>query len=73
MNRNKKFAVISLMVVGFIGLASTGSSNASWIFLAGFPAAALVAYTNKPHTLHWQDMADIVNLYNTEKALDVTN
>ncbi len=69
MTKERKIAVIGLMAVGFVGLAVTGGSAATWIFLAGFPAAAIVAFANKPYTLHWQDMAEIVNLYNTEKAL----
>lgn len=66
--KNNKLAVIGLMTVGFIGLALTGGSGASWIFLAGFPAAAVVAHINRPHTLHWQDMVEIVNTYNREKG-----
>jgi hypothetical protein len=69
MTKERKIAVIGLMAVGFVGLAVTGGSAASWIFLAGFPAAAIVAFANKPYTLHWQDMAEIVNLYNKEKAV----
>lgn len=66
MTKTKKIAVIGLMSLGMIGLAITGESAASYIFLAGFPAAALVAYLNRPHTLHWEDMVDIVELYNQE-------
>ncbi len=66
MNKPRKIAVIGLMSVGLIGLAATGGSGASLIFLAGFPAAAMVAFINKPQTLHWQDMVEIVNTYNKE-------
>ena len=69
LNKSRKIAVIGLMTIGILGLASTGGSNgASLIFLAGFPAAALVAFLNRPDTLHWQDMVEIVNTYNQEKA-----
>ncbi len=66
MNKSRKIAFIGLMAVGFIGLALTGEGGASWIFLAGFPAAGVVAYLNRPHTLHWEDMVEIVNTYNRE-------
>lgn len=69
MNKSRKIAVIGLMTIGILGLASTGgSSGASLIFLAGFPAAAFVAFLNRPDTLYWQDMVEIVNTYNQEKA-----
>jgi preprotein translocase subunit Sss1 len=65
--KTNKIAVIGLMTVGILGLAMTGG-GASLIFLAGFPAAILVAYINRPHTLHWEDMVEIVNTYNSESA-----
>jgi hypothetical protein len=68
MTKSKKIAVISLMSLGIIGLAATGGTAASYIFLAGFPAAAFVAFANKPHTLHWQDMVEIVDTYNLEMS-----
>jgi len=64
MNKTNKMAVIGLMTVGIIGLALTGEGSASYIFMAGFPAAAVVAFINRPKTLHWQDMVQIVNAYN---------
>jgi hypothetical protein len=67
-NKSRKIAVIGLMGMGFIGLALTGKSTASWIFLAGFPAGALVAFLNRPHTLHWQDMVQIIETYNKETS-----
>jgi len=66
--KTNKIAVAGLMTAGILGLAMTGSSGASWIFLAGFPAAIVVAYLNRPHTLHWEDMVEIVNTHNQEKA-----
>jgi hypothetical protein len=66
--KTNKITVIGLMTVGFLGLAMTGGGAASWIFLAGFPAAGIVAYLNRPHTLHWEDMVEIVNTYNREKS-----
>ena len=68
MNKTRKIAVASLMTVGIVGLALTGGTGASLVFLAGFPLAAVVAYLNKPHTLHWEDMVEIVNTYNKEKG-----
>jgi hypothetical protein len=69
MNKSRKIAVIGLMTIGIIGLASTGgSSGATFIFMLGFPAAAVVAYLNRPQTLTWQDMVEIVQTYNKEKA-----
>lgn len=66
--KTNKIAVIALMTVGILGLAMTGGSGASWIFLAGFPAGIMVAYLNRPHTLHWEDMVEIVNKYNQEQG-----
>jgi hypothetical protein len=66
MDKSKKIVVAGLMVVGIVGLAATGGGAASWIFLAGFPAAAIVALSNRPHTLHWEDMIEIVKSYNKE-------
>ncbi len=68
-NKSRKIAVVGLMTVGILGLAATGGSGgASLIFMLGFPAAALVAYLNRPQTLTWQDMVEIVQTYNREKA-----
>lgn len=67
-NKQNKIAVAGLMTIGIVGLALTGGTGASLIFLAGFPAAIVVAYINRPHTLHWQDMVEIVNSYNKEKG-----
>ena len=67
-NKSRKIVIIGLMAVGFIGLATTGESAASLIFLAGFPAAGLVAYLNRPQTLHWDDMVEIVRTYNKERG-----
>lgn len=68
MNKSRKIAVIALMSVGIIGLAATGGGGASLIFLAGFPAAAVVAFVNRPQTLHWEDMVEIVTEYNKERG-----
>lgn len=68
-NKQRKIAVVGLMTVGFLGLAVTGGSGgASLIFMLGFPAAALVAYLNRPQNLTWQDMVEIVQTYNREKS-----
>jgi len=69
-NKSTKAAVIGLMSVGIIGLALTGGGGATWIFLAGFPAAALVAFLNRPQTLHWEDMMEIVSMYNEERGVE---
>ena len=69
MNKSRKIAVIGLMTIGMLGLASTGgSSGATFIFMLGFPAAAVVACLNRPQTLTWKDMVEIVQTYNKEKA-----
>ncbi len=69
LNKANKFAVVGLMTVGILGLALTqGAGGASWIFLAGFPAAIIVALVNRPHSLHWDDMVEIVSTYNKEKS-----
>ena len=72
-NTSRKAAVIGLMTVGFVGLALTGEGGASLIFLAGFPAAAAVAFLNRPHTLHWEDMVEIVSTYNREISVGSMN
>ena len=61
----KKQMVLGIMAVGLFG-AMFMNSDSRWIFLAGFPLAAVVAGSNKPRTLHWDDLARIVNIYNSE-------
>ncbi|HNX43891.1 MAG TPA: hypothetical protein PLJ84_00645 [Bacteroidales bacterium] len=53
------------MLVGVGGVAFI-DSNMKWLFLAGFPVAAILTFINRSHIPDWKDMVAIVNSYNRE-------
>jgi len=65
-NKERKLGVAALLAFGTAGLWATNGNNL--LFLLAFPAGAVVGLLNKPHSLHWQDMVEIVNTYNKEKG-----
>jgi hypothetical protein len=63
--RSRKTTLLMLMTASLVGTVLV-NSQAKWLFLAGFPAAILVAQLNKPKKLHWEDMVRIVEMHNRE-------
>jgi hypothetical protein len=66
-NKNKTTAalVAGMMTFALFESAITGN-DFTWIFLVGFPVMAVDALIRRSHTLHWDDMARIVNMHNQE-------
>lgn len=64
-NKTRKQMLLGLMAVSMLGTMFI-SSDARWVFLAGFPLAIGVAAINHPNFLGWEDMVRIVKTYNAE-------
>ena len=64
-NKTRKILLASLMTVGMAG-TFFGHNDGRWLFMVGFPLAAIVGIANRPNTLHWDDLVRIVDLHNRE-------
>jgi hypothetical protein len=65
--QNKKRILAASMLAGAIGAAFI-DSDIKWVFLAGFPAAAVLTFLNRKHIPGWEDMVKIVSSYNRESG-----
>ncbi len=66
--RNTKRILAISMLAGAVGAAFI-DSEIKWLFLAGFPAAAVLTFINREHIPGWEEMVRIVNSYNHELAV----
>jgi hypothetical protein len=66
--KNKKRILALTMLAGAVGTAFV-DSDIKWLFLACFPAAAVLTFINRKHIPGWEDMVKIVSSYNRESAV----